>query len=105
MTEHIVKTRPAWQPSHPGELLRDVLLPALRLSVTDAARNLGISRQTLHAILSEKSAITPEMALRLGKLCGDGPGIWLRMQQAHDLWQAERDLAETIKKIPTMHMA
>jgi plasmid maintenance system antidote protein VapI len=43
--------------------------------------------------------------VRLGKLCGDGPGIWLRMQQAHDLWQAERDLAETIKKIPTIGMA
>jgi addiction module HigA family antidote len=73
--------------------------------VKDAAEKLGISRQTLHAILSGKSAVTPETAVRLGKLCGDGPGIWLRMQQAHDLWQAERDLAEAIKKIPTLRAA
>jgi plasmid maintenance system antidote protein VapI len=43
------------------------------------------------------------MAVRLGKLCGDGPGIWLRMQMAHDLWQAKRDLAETVKQISTLH--
>lgn len=75
------------------------------MTVKDAAEKLGVSRQTLHAILSEKSAVTPEMAVRLGKFCGDGPGIWLRMQIAHDLWQAERDLAETVKKIPTLHAA
>jgi antitoxin HigA-1 len=105
MAGYIVKGPSAWRPSRPGILLRDVILPALHLTVTDAAANLGISRQTLHAILSGKSAVTPEMAVRLGKLCGDGPGIWLRMQQAHDLWQAERDLAETIKKIPTLTAA
>ncbi len=105
MVNYIVKGPPAWRPSHPGVLLRDVILPALHLTVKDAADKLGISRQTLHAILSGKSAVTPEMAVRLGKLCGDGAGIWLRMQQAHDLWQAERDLAETIKKIPTLRAA
>jgi addiction module HigA family antidote len=105
MPHYKVKGPPAWRPSHPGTLLREVILPALHLTVKDAADKLCISRQTLHAILSGKSAVTPEMAVRLGKLCGDGPGIWLRMQQAHDLWQAERDLAETIKKIPTLQMA
>ncbi len=45
------------------------------------------------------------MAVRLGKLCGDGAGVWLRMQQAHDLWRAERDLAEVVKQIPTLHAA
>jgi antitoxin HigA-1 len=105
MVEYTVRRRPAWRPSHPGELLRDEILPALRLTVKDAAANLGVSRQTLHAILSEKSAVTPEMAVRLGKLCGDGPGIWLRMQQARDLWQAERDLADAVKKIPTLQSA
>lgn len=91
--------------SPPGVLLRDVILPALHLTVRDAANNLGISRQTPHAILSGKSAVTPEMAVCLGKLCGDGAGIWPRMQQAHDLCQAERDLAEEINKIPTLQMA
>jgi addiction module HigA family antidote len=103
MTEYRVKGPPAWQPSHPGALLREEVLPALRLTVKAAAENLGVSRQTLHAILAERSAVTPEMAVRLGKLCGDGPGIWLRMQMAHDLWQARRDLAETVKQIPTLH--
>jgi addiction module HigA family antidote len=73
------------------------------MTVTAAAKKLGVSRQTLHAILSERSAVTPEMAVRLGKFCGDGPDIWLRMQMAHDLWQAKRDLAESVKQIPTMH--
>jgi addiction module HigA family antidote len=73
--------------------------------VKAAAEKLGVSRQTLHAILAERSAVTPEMAVRLGKLCGDGPGVWLRMQMAHDLWQAERELAEAVKNIPTLHAA
>jgi addiction module HigA family antidote len=102
MTEYPVQTPPAWRPSHPGALLREDVLPALRLTVKDAAEKLGVSRQTLHAILSERSTVTPEMAVRLGKLCGDGAGIWLRMQVAHDLWQAERDLAEAVKAIPTL---
>lgn len=102
MAEYSVKGPPAWRPSHPGELLREDVLPALKLTVKDAAAKLGVSRQTLHAILSERSAVTPEMAVRLGKFCGDGPDIWLRMQMAHDLWQAKRDLAETVKQIPTL---
>lgn len=103
MAEYRVKGPPAWRPSHPGELLREEVLPALRLTVKAAAEKLGVSRQTLHAILSERAAVTPEMAVRLGKFCGNGPGIWLRMQMNCDLWQAERDLAETVKQIPTLH--
>jgi addiction module HigA family antidote len=103
MAEFRVKGPPAWQPSHPGALLREEVLPALRLTVTAAAEKLGVSRQTLHAILAERAAVTPGMAVRLGKLCGDGPDIWLRMQIAHDLWQAKRDLAEAVKLIPTLH--
>jgi len=57
--------------------------------MTDAAKQLGIARQTLHRILAERAAVTPEMAVRLGKLCGDGPGLWLRLQQTSDLWHAE----------------
>lgn len=101
--EYRVNAPPAWRPSHPGVLLREDALPARRLTVKAAAEKLGVSRQTLHAILSERSSVTPEMAVRLGKLCGGGPDIWLRMQIAHDLWQAKRDLAETVKRIPTLH--
>lgn len=103
MTEYRAGPRsPGRQPTHPGAVLREDVLPALGLSVTAAAAALGVSRQTLHTILSERQCITPEMALRIGKLCGDGPGIWLRMQQAHDLWHAERELTAELARIPTL---
>ena len=105
MAEYLVTTPPAWQPMHPGELLREEVLPALRLTVKAAAEALGVSRQTLHAILSEKASVTPEMAARIGKLCGNGPGLWLRMQQARDLWRVERELAAELEKIPTLRAA
>ena len=85
MADYPVKRRPARAPTHPGEVLREDVLPAMRLSVSAAARDLRVSRQTLHAILSAKAAVTPEMAVRLGKFCGNGPGLWLRMQQARPL--------------------
>ena len=69
------------RPVHPGELLREDVLPALGRSKAEIARLLGVSRQTLYDILGEKQPITAAMALRIGKLCGDGPMIWLSMQQ------------------------
>jgi addiction module HigA family antidote len=92
-------------PTHPGAVLGEDVLPALRLSVSEAARQLRISRQTLHRILVGKSSVTPEMAVRLGRFCGNGPGLWLRLQQAHDLWHAERRLAREVEKIPTHRVA
>lgn len=77
-------------PIHPGEILREDVLPALGLTVSEAARELRISRQTLHRILSGSMAVSPEMAVRLGKFCGNGPGLWLHMQTAYDLWHTER---------------
>jgi addiction module HigA family antidote len=65
---------------HLGELLREDLLPALGRTRAEIARLLGVSRQTLHSILTERSPVTPEMALRLGKLCGNGPELWLSLQ-------------------------
>lgn len=88
-------------PTHPGELLKEDVLPALRLPVAEAARQLGVSRQTLYKILAQTSPVTPEMAVRLGKWCGNGPGLWLRMQQAFDLWHAERAMAEALAGIPS----
>ena len=101
MAEYSVRGPSAFQPSHPGELLREDVLPALRLNVTEAAALLHVSRQTLHGILSGRQAVTPEMALRIGKLCGNGPAAWLRMQAMHDLWEAEREMADEIATIPT----
>jgi addiction module HigA family antidote len=105
MTEPRIRRHPARQPSHPGAILREDVLPALGLTVAATARALGVSRQMLHRILSERAAMTPEMAVRVGKLCGNGPRVWLAMQGAHDLWQAERDLGEQVAAIPTMRAA
>ena len=98
--EYPVGRRPERPPVHPGEILKEDVLPALRLSVSEAARQLRISRQTLHRILKGTHGITPEMALRLGKFCGNGPGLWLRMQQSYDLWQANQKLADELRLIP-----
>lgn len=91
---------PARCPSHPGALLADII-PATRLTKTDIADRLGLSRQHLYDVLNQKKPVSPEVAARLGKLFGDGAGAWLRMQAAYDAWQAERsvDLSaiETIK--------
>lgn len=103
-TERPVRHSP-WPPTHPGEILREDVLPELRLSVTEAAAKLGVSRQTLHRILSGEAAVTAEMAVRLGKLCGNGPRLWLQIQQARDLWHAERDLVEVVAKIPNLRVA
>src|SRR5713101_4853324 len=89
-------------PMHPGELLREEILPALDRPKTEIARLLGVSRQTLYDILEEKQPVTPVMALRLGKLCGNGPDLWLNLQKRYDLQRAEQELGEKIEAIPTL---
>ncbi len=98
-TEYQRRTRQR-PPTHPGEMLREDVLPALGLSVSEAARQLLVTRQTLHRILAGTSAVTADMAVRLGKFCGNGPALWLGMQQSYDLWQAEERLRGELKKIP-----
>ena len=97
----IVARRPVREPTHPGAILREDVLPAIGESVANAAQKLGVTRQHLHRVMAEKAPISPEMALRLGKFCGNGPELWLRMQQAYDLWHAQRALKAEIAKIPT----
>ena len=92
-------------PMHPGELLREEILPAIDRPKTEIARLLGVSRQTLYDIISEKQPVTPLMALRLGKLCGNGPDLWLNLQRRYDLHRAEQELGERIKAIPTLEVA
>ncbi|CAN5690929.1 HigA family addiction module antitoxin [soil metagenome] len=88
---------------HPGELLREDIIPALGRSKTEIASLLGISRQTLHDILSEKQPVTVVMAVRLGKLVGNGPVFWLNLQRAYDLERAEREV--DVSNIPTLNAA
>ena len=102
--EYPATPTPRMRPVHPGQILRDDVLPALGLSVTDMARRLRVSRATLHRLLACEIGVSPEMALRLGKLCGNGAGLWLRMQADLDLWQAERALHDELALIePAPH--
>lgn len=93
---------PDLPPTHPGALLREIVVPATGRSKTEIARLLGVSRQTLHDLLAEKQVVTPRLAIRLGKMFGDGPEPWLRMQNAHDVWHATREMAAAIAAIPTI---
>ncbi len=90
---------------HPGEVLREDVIPALGLTVSGMAKHLGVSRQTLHEILAGRRPITAQMALRIGKLCGNGPDVWLRLQNSYDLREAEKSLGPVIRKIPTLSSA
>ena len=90
-------------PTHPGELLREDVIPATGRTKTEIARLLGISRQHLYDILAERKPVSAPVAVRLGKLFGTGGGIWARMQSAYDFWQAER-LTDTAA-IPTIKAA
>ena len=87
-------------PTHPGALLRDEIIPATGRTKSEIAGLLGISRQHLYDVLQEKKPVSPAVAVRLGKLFGDGAGIWTRTQAAYDTWQAER--AEDVSQIPTI---
>ena len=87
-------------PTHPGALLRDEIIPATGRTKSDIAELLGISRQHLYDILQERKPVSPAVAVRLGKLFGDGASIWARMQAAYDTWQAER--TEDVRHIPTI---
>ena len=77
-------------PPHPGEHVRDDCLEPLNLTVTDAARALGVSRKTLSQILNGRAGISPEMAVRLSKAFGSTARHWLQLQMNYDLWHAER---------------
>ena len=87
-----------FNPPHPGLTLRDDVLPALGLNVTQAAEQLGVSRVALSRVLNGRAAISPEMALRLeawlGKERGGDARVWLAEQSAYDMWQAEQRLKD-----------
>jgi len=93
------------RPIHPGEVLREDVLPALARPKTEIARLLGVSRQTLYDLIGERQPVTPAMALRIGKLTGTSPESWLNMQRNYDLAIAQRELAGEIAAIPTLKAA
>jgi len=93
------------KPIHPGQHLREDILPVLKKSKSEIAGLLGVSRQTLYDVLGEKNPITPNLALRIGKLVGGGAEVWLAMQQAFDLEETEKKIKDELKTIPTLHAA
>lgn len=81
-----------YNPPHPGEIIREVCVEPLKLTVTSAAESLGVTRKTLSMLLNGKSGISPEMAMRLSKVFGRTPEGWLRLQLQYDLWKAKQNL-------------
>ncbi len=76
-------------PPHPGEIIREFCVDALNMTITDAAKSLGVTRKTLSALLNAKAGISPEMALRLSKVFGRTPEGWLKLQLQYDLWKTK----------------
>ena len=93
---------PMKNPAHPGRIVRSACLEPLGLSVTEGAKVLNVSRQTLTKIVSCKSGISAEMAIRLAKAFGSTPDIWVRMQASYDLAQARKD--ESKIKVRRQHL-
>jgi len=81
-----------YNPPHPGEIIRELCVEPLDLTVTEAAEALGVTRKTLSTLLNGKAGISPEMALRLSKVFGRTPEGWLRLQSQFDLWKAEQSI-------------
>ncbi len=98
-----------YNPPHPGETLREDVLPALGLTVTDAAAQLGVTRAALSRVLNGRAAISPEMALRLegwlGVKNGGRADLWIAQQASYDLWQARKLGAPKVKRASTLRAA
>jgi len=92
-----------YNPPHPGETLRDDVLPALGLTVTQAAEQLGVTRVSLSRVLNGHAAISSEMALRLEKWLGEDRGgsarVWLAQQAAYDLWQTRKAAKKALSRV------
>ncbi|ABQ68543.1 HigA family addiction module antitoxin [Rhizorhabdus histidinilytica] len=93
------------KPTHPGEMLRTIILPEIDRPKAEIARLLGISRQHFYDILNGEKPVTPNMALRLGKMFGGSPEAWIRMQNAFDLRREAEAMAEVLETIPDLAAA
>jgi addiction module HigA family antidote len=93
------------RPTHPGEMLREDFLPDYGLTVASLAGALDVSRQTVNELLRERRAVSPEMALRLGRLFDNSPEFWLNAQRAVDLWDAQQALGAKVERIKPLKVA
>ena len=87
------------RPTHPGELLREEILPTIEMSQERLAERLGVSRQTINELVNEKRSISIDMAYRLGRLFNMDPTTWIRMQEAVDVWDALQTRSKEYEKI------
>lgn len=99
MSDLMIRRPIGRSPSHPGELMREILTETLKVPIAEAARRMRVSRPALYAVLNGEGAVTADMALRFAKLTGAEPELYLRMQSGHDLWQAARRLEKTLAEI------
>src|SRR3954453_15270029 len=97
MAAYRARRNPDRCPSHPGAVLDDIM-PSLGKRKAEIARLFRIPRQHLHQILDQRKPVSPNVAARIGKLVGNGPAIWLRLQAAYDAWHAEREV--DVSRIP-----
>ncbi len=81
-----------YNPPYPGEIIRELCIEPLGLTVTEAAKAIGVTRKTLSALLNGRSGISPEMALRLSKVFGRSPEGWLQLQLQFDLWTTQQSV-------------
>ena len=93
------------KPTHPGEMLREDFMPDYDLTVKGLAESLGVSRQSVNELLRERRGVSPEMALRLARLFGNSPELWLNAQRDVDLWAAAQSVKEEVDRIKPLHAA
>lgn len=89
-----------FRPPHPGEVLKQDILPLTGMNVGEVARHLGVARATLSELLNEKRDVSHDMAIRLGKACGNGTRFWLALQMQFDLWNMEQERTFQIEVLP-----
>jgi antitoxin HigA-1 len=93
------------RPTHPGEMLREDFLPDYGLTVAGLADAAGVSRQSVNELLRGRRAVSPEMALRLGRLFGNSPEFWMNAQRAVDLYDAAQRLKDDVGRIKPLRVA
>jgi len=93
------------RPIHPGEMLREDFLPDYGLTASGLASAIGVSRQSVNELLRGRRAVSPEMALRLGKVFGNSAAFWLNAQRAVDLWEAAQTIRDDVAGIKTLSVA
>ena len=93
------------RPSHPGALIRNVILPETQLTVSELAGRCGVARNTMSKLINERGDVTEDLAIRLSRVLGSTPRFWLSMQSKLNLWKLERENKRVYDKIERVHLA